>query len=339
MKRKQLIPGALLAFSVLALPGCKWFSGCSNKQECSEKAGCLGDQASGEVLLSIEGSPALTVKDIDTFIDQIAGADEQVKSMLQNPEYKERIFQDKKRAIVLGKWAKDAGVREKKEYKDKEKNVLEAVRTQLDAEEFVKHHSIDVSDSDAKKYYDESKNQDPRILISPAGVKSAAVVFDSQSAANDFAKKLKDSKAKDIEKMAKEQKLTVLPLGVVNEEAFFVDAKVKEKIMATRQTPEVIVVKGDDNKYWVVVAQKKETAQYRPFDKIKDTIKQALKAKKTEEVFENELKKIEQKLNIVENKQYFQDLKQTKAPMMQNPMLAEEPSADKELAGSKVDAA
>jgi len=334
MKKTHLTSGAMLAFSILVLPGCKWFNGCSNKQECSEQTGCTGSQ-SQEVLLSIEGSPALTVKDIDSFIDQIAGADEQVKAMLQNPEYKERIYQDKKRSIILGKWAKDAGVREKKEYRDKEKNVLEAVRTQLDAEEFVKHHTIDVTDTDAKKYYDESKNQDPRILISPEGIKAAAVVFDTESAANDFAKNLKDSK-KDIEKLAKDKKLTVLPLGIVNNEAFFIDAKVKDKIMSAKHMPDVIVVKGDDNKYWVAMAQKKETAQYRPFDKVKDTIKQVLKSKKTEEVFETELKKIEQKLNIVENKQYFQDLKQPKNMMPgTNPMLPEEPSNDKELAGAK----
>lgn len=317
MINKKFLSVSLLMLSLLALSACKWFSSIKEGYDCSACASCPTSSAKDttDVLITINGKSALTAKEFEEFLSQASEGNDQFKLMLQlMPDFKEQLFNMKKRGLIFSEWAKKEGVRNSEEYRKKEKSIINSIRESLDAEEFIKRHKVDVTDADAQKFYDENKTQDPRILISAEGINASGVSFANQKDANDFAEKLKANK--NIEQLAKDKKLKVEKFGNVTEEAN-VDAKVKEKVLAINSFPSVIVVKGENGKHWVVIAKGKEQAQFRPFEQVKETIKRLIAPKKLEEMIELEMPKYERDFKVVENKKYFEDAKKQLEQNMQ----------------------
>lgn len=308
MTKKKFLSVLLLAFSVLAIPGCKWFNQAKEKVHCAtcpleEKASHHNDGS--PVLINVNGKPALTAKEFEDFINKAVEGNEQVKLWMQFvPDFKEQVFKSKLRSVTINEWAKKEGIRNTKEYRDKEKVMMDSIRDSLDLEEFVKRHDVEINDDEAKKYYEENKKQDPRIMISAEGVKASGVSLKNQTETNEFAEAVKKNNG-SLDKLAKEKKLTVTPFGIVNDESV-IDAKIKEKVNATKTFPNVIVVKDEKGKFWVVVAQSKEKAQFRPFDQVKDLVKKLLKPKKLEEILEKEATKLEKEYNITHDNSYFE---------------------------------
>ena len=306
MVKVKLLSSALLAFALISLPACKWFKSSDDSKcaSCPASAGEVSNDSSS-VLLSINGKSALTAKEFEDFINKASEGNEQIKLMLQFvPDFKEQLFTMKKRAVIISEWAKKKGIRDSKDYKDKEKAIMESVREGLDSEEFLKSYPAEISDTDLKKYYEENKEKDPRIMQSAAGVKAVSVAFNNINAANEFADAVNKA-GKDIEKLAKAKKLTLNQLGLVNEESA-IDSKIKEKVLSATTFPSIVVVKDAKGKYFVVAVKAKEKAQYRPFEQVKEMLSRLLKPRKIEEMLDLELPKLEKEFSIVENRQYFE---------------------------------
>ena len=321
MINKRFFSLSFLILSLLALSACKWFSSENTGNGCSSCSSCSSDikKDSSEVLITINNKPALTVQEFEEFLAQAAEGNDQFKLMLQiMPDFKEQLFNMKKRGLIFSEWAKKEGVRNSQEYRKKEKAIMNSVRESLDAEEFIKHHKVEVSDTDAQKYYDENKNQDPRILISAEGIKASGISFANQKEANEFLEKLKVNK--NIDELAKPKKLKIEKFGNVNEESN-IDSKLKEKILATKTFPTDLVVKGENGKFWVIAISGKDQGQYRPFEQVKETIKRLVAPKKLEEMIEIELPKYEASFKVVENKKYFEDAKKQLDQAMQDDQL------------------
>lgn len=289
-------------------------SGCWKGSDKVEEVSVVASDDDSTVLLSIGGSPKITVNSLDADLNEIAEMDQQAKMMLMfDPEgTKERMFKEQKRMAVVEEWAVRNGVREDAEYKKKQSRIISHVQKQLDFEQFLKEHEVDVTDADVRKYYEDNKDQDYRIVISQAGVKTQAVEFDTKDAADKFAEELKKAGAKDIEKLAKGKKLFARSFGNVNDSSY-ADKEIKEAVLKLNKFPTVSVVEsGDKKKYWVVAALVKEKAKYQDFDKIKDSLKQAIKPKKIGEMLEVKLPEYSAEFKVVENEGYFKDLKAAK---------------------------
>jgi len=324
------------AFSLLLL--CSVLPGCFNKEEKKvDQAGVAVVRDGDRVLIEVAGDAALTEKEFEDLLAQ-AAEDPQIKFMLEfMPEVtREQLFKAKERAVVISAWAKAEGVRESEEYKKKLDTIIKSLHEALDNENFLLKHKVEVSDSEAKRFYEEQKGKDPRLTISPAGVKAVGVVFDTKDAAQKFKNDV-GAKARDLEKIAQTQKLQVRDFGVVNQDTMNVDAAVKGAILDVKSVPSVNVV-NDGKKFWVIASLAKEQAAYHPFDDVKEGIKRLLMPKKMEEMYEAELPKHKQRLKVVENKDYLKELEQRRTQReqeMQQKQQEAQAAEGKELSTAK----
>jgi cytidylate kinase len=195
--------------------------------------------------------------------------------------------------------------------------------------EYPKKASVDVTDSEAKKIYDERKEQTPELIVSRGGVSAQGIMFDSQDAAKAFLEKAQAAGA-NFDSLAKEENLTIKPLQQVSAQSFDIDTPIREKLLAITNFPTVDMVVVKD-KAWVVKANSKEDAQYVPFEQVKDPIKQQLKMQK---LFTDELEKIKKTMDIVEHKQYFDKKKKDAEGQMEK--ARQEQTKTKEAAPLKV---
>ncbi len=332
MLKNKFISTGLLSIALLGLPACSWLSKIKDGEGCSECTSCSAttDTKANQVLISIDGRPALIAKEFEDYLEQVAEENEQFKLMLQfMPDFKEQLFDMKKRSIIFSEWAKKNGVRNSKDYKDKERKYLDAIRESLDAREFIKQHNIEVNDADIQKYYEENKNKDPHIMIAGEGIKSLGISFSKQAAAEEFAKKVN---AGNFEKLAKSKNLNVEDLGNVNKDSM-TDERIREKIFNAKTYPTVLTVKDKNGKYWIILAKGKEAAQFRPLEQVKEVIKRSLSPKKMQEMLDLEVPKYEKEYKVTEDKKYFQDAKkELENKMMQvNPTAASNQSAQPEI--------
>ncbi len=290
------------AFSLLLL-----LSGCACLKKDGESTSPIGASATEEVLVSMNGKPVLTLKEFQQFINDAISADQQMQMMAQfMPDFEEQVFDRAKvRELVINEWAKRTNAAAKEEYRKQREQAEKALTMMLNQQAFLRDHAVQVSDSEAQKYYDENKDKDQSLLQSPEGIAAKGLSFSSLQDAQSFLSKVQELN-NDIEKAAKEVKKDVEDLGVVNKNSF-VEKSVKAKILEAKKFPAVLpVIKANDKEFWIVKVQSRETAKYRPFEQAKEGIKETLKARKTEETVEKQLAQYQKDYNIVVNKTYFE---------------------------------
>lgn len=298
--------------SLVVLAGC-W----AKKKETESAAGIDTDDLS-EVLLQINDVPKVTVNSLEKDINELVELDQQLKLMMMfNPEEtRERVFQEKKRMAIIEEWALNHNVRNDPQYQQKRAKIMQHVDMQLDFEQFLNQHKVEVNDADVLAYYEQNKTQDPRILITPAGIKSQAVEFSARNTAEQFYHELKKAGPSALEKLAEEQKYFVRNLGNVNETSY-ADPAIKAAVNKIDCFPAVLLVENQDQtKFWVVVAQSVETAKYQEFEKVKESIKQLLASKAMGEMLEAKIPEYGKQFAIYENEQYFNDLRNKKQDSM-----------------------
>lgn len=290
------------AFSLLLL-----LSGCS----CMKK----GDQATtgaaneqDEVLVSISGKPALTLKEFKAFVNEAISADPQMQMMAQlMPDFEEQVFDRAKvRELVISEWAKRTNAAAKEEYKKQREQAEKALAMMLNQQAFLRDHVTQVSDADAQKYYDENKDKDQSLMQSPEGISAKGKSFKTLADAQAFLTKV-ETMAGDIAKAGAED------LGVVHKNSFL-DKTVKAKVLQAQKFPAILpIIKAGDKEFWVVKVFGRETAKYRPFDQAKEGIKELLKNRQTEQTVEKKLAEYQKEYNIVVNKGYFERKKKEAA--------------------------
>lgn len=289
-----------------------------NSDHASSPAGTNNSVSSGDdtVLLSMAGKPVLTVKEFDEFLAEVASNDPQIGFVLQyDPiRVKEGLFENKVQLMIMGEWAKTSGIRNTEKYQAEEQKKLEQIRLMLDVQTFIQDHKVEVTEADLKEYYEKNKNTDRRLLLSPAGIEAKAVRFEKeqQTKANEFAHKLKTNSKETLENLAKASDLDVSNLGIINDDSTNVMPEIKSAILAVQKFPHVAVVKCEDD-YWVINVTGKAAAKYRPLEQVQDGLRELLLPEKTKQMIDIELPKLAQKFKIVENKQYFEELKKQQA--------------------------
>lgn len=308
----------VLLTSIIFLPSC------FNKND----SGSSSYNDGSRVLISVGGKPALTEKELEGFIDQMVESNPQAKMMYQiMPEgIKDQAFDAKKHCVVLGEWAKNEGIRDSKEYKEKLAQIMDQVYCSLDQEEFVKLNKEEVSDFDVEKYYNEHKHEQ-HFIKEQGGVKTEAVRFNSKEDADSFAKEI-IGKTKNLEKIAKEKQLHFKDYGSVNSDAF-APKFIKDAVEKVNKFPLVKTVKGDKGKFWVVVALEKTNTEHYSLDEVKPQLKQMLDQEKSQSAMAKLDEKIKS-LNIKIDESYKKDLQeasQRKQEEMQKQMMgAQQPS-------------
>ena len=312
LHRTKMLGMALI--SILSLPGC--MSSSKNQevvQSESEDQVVVGNDEN--VLLSIDGKPVLTIDEYESQLQEAAAASPQLEMMLQmspNVEY-DFIFNQLKMAKLMNHWAHATGVTQTEEFKKDRARIQEMLDTQLCVQYYDKAHPIIVTDADIKSFYEKEKDTLPGLLVAPGGVKTEAVKFDTQDAAQVFYDAVKNIQG-DLDAAAKNQQLSVSNF-VINETTFH-GKPLKDFVLQSTSFPALNMIKSDDA-YWVVKAVEKIVPKYQDFEKVKEGLRNYVQQQRKDETMKAAAAKFEADYKTVENKEYFENKMRARQNAMQ----------------------
>jgi len=298
-------------FSVVMLSGCLSWPWKKSVQTASEQGTNIANE---EVLLSIDGKPVLTVEDYENQLKEAAASSPQLEMMLQmtpDAEY-EFIFNNLKMTKLISHWAHATGITESAEFKKDRAHLQELLDTQLCVQYYDQAHPIDVSDADIKAFYDAEKDKLPGLLLAPGGVKTEAVKFESQAAAQTFLDVVK-AQGNNLDKIAKDQKLSVNNF-VINESTFH-SKPLKDFALQASSYPVLGLVKADDA-YWVAKVVEKTAAKYQDFEKVKEGLRNFVRQQRKDENMRKAAEQFEKEYQTIENKAYFDNKVQARKTAM-----------------------
>lgn len=283
---------ALLLAPVVLLSGCGWFG--------SKKA-VVADQAGGTSVVSFDGKSVITLETLEKDFEMLLDENPQLRQILvMMPDAKMNFLRGMTSQAVVDEYIERKGVSDTAEYKKKMDDKMRNVKRMLNIEYFGKDFPAQVSDADAKKFYEDNKDKMPDLMISRGGVKAAGVSFSSEAKAKEFLKKVEPKNA-DLSKMAQAENFEVRDFKVVNAQSVGIPAQVRDAIVDMK-VPSAMVVKAD-NHFWVVKATAKEDAQYHPYENVKEGIKQYLEKDAQMKRFEQEIERLKKEYNVVINEE------------------------------------
>lgn len=338
MKKTYSVNGpiaGLCVLSLLVLPGCSTLEFIKSKMNASSASKTESPVASKKVdddstvLLSINGKPVMTEKSFDKRYQQFLSTNPQMQQMIQfMPNAKKEIFSGMANEQILIEWGEQNHIHKSNSYQQELEQAVRLVKTNLAAKQFEKDviGTITVTDTEIKDYYDAHKN--PELIVSPGGIKVEGKSFDSKEKAQDFFNKIKDEPKKFKAEAGKDIK----EFAPVNKMSFDIEAPLKDKVLALTDFPKALMVEAD-KKYWVVVALKKEEAQYRSLGEVKEAIEGMIKREKTMKIYTEKLAQLKKEYNVVENLAPLEQAAPAGMPMM--PQHEEPEAAQKKIGGPK----
>ena len=303
----------LLVSGVLFVPGCF---------KKSDKTAIVGDATanSSDVLLSIDGKPALTVSEYEEQLAMARKANPQIDQFLEmmpNAE-KEFIFQGMTTGRLVKAWCQKHGIDKTEEFQRELRVAREAIELNLYLQHFEKANPITVSDSELQKFYDEKKNVIPGLVQAQGGTEISYVRLENKAAAQAFMDKVKGIKKADtFAKVAEENKQQVVK-STVNEKSPMAPA-VKSAVLDITKFPSVDMVKVSDDVYWVFIATNKTETKYRDLND--PQVEQGLRKMASDERRQSQLTDmmdgLKKELNVVENTSYIDKKAQTRASALE----------------------
>ncbi len=326
---KQMLAACVVSALVL-LPSCAVLDYFKGKQSDEGAASSVEVQEMvavlpGEVVVTMNGNPAITSGTLEAEKENIFKSNPQVKAALafMNPKDLDRNLTDGLVSqMVVDEEVRARGLDQSSEYKSELADAYKAIKRMLNAKYFGQTFKVAVSDAEALKFYEANKDTIPGLLISQGGVVASGIQFEDEDAAKDFASRVKAA-GNDFRKVAQQEGIenTITDFRMVNSQSVGIDPALRDKITAIKTVPSVdVIVAG--GAVWVINATAKETAKHRPFEQIKEGIKQELEKNKRGELFEVEIKKLKDKYNVVIDEDYF------KSPAMPGEMEQQEANAE-----------
>lgn len=309
----------IMISSLVLLPGCGLLDWLKEKLGSKPGMGQQGEQ-SGEVLVTIDGKPLITKGMLEFEKKRLLEANPQLQAMIALMDEKQldrNLMEGLISREVIRKYVKDNHVEESEKYKNEFDMVLGQVKDALNTRYFMESLEVNVDDAEIQAFYDQNKAMMPNLMVSQGGINAAAVAFNDAQSAKDFLGKVKAGK-NNIFKVAQESGLSskVKDFKLVNDQTVGVDGELKSKILAISTFPKAETFKVG-KEHWVVVASKKEDAQYRPLDQVKAEIEQSLKKDKTMKRFEEEVARCKGEFKIQVNEDYFSARQEDNAASVQ----------------------
>ncbi|MBI2352875.1 peptidyl-prolyl cis-trans isomerase [Candidatus Dependentiae bacterium] len=323
-KQKRVLAFTLVLANIVGLglmSGCKWWPFADkSKEETAVTGSSSSVMNSDDVLLSLDGKPALTVADYEEQLDMARKMNPQIDMFLQMiPNAEKEFF----KGIVVGKllkaWAEKEGVNNTADFQKQKKAAHESIDLQLYLKALEDAYPIHVTDSELKKYYEEKKDVIPGLMLSQAGVSVSYIRFDSKDKADKFLTKVKEAKSlKKFKTDAEAEKLSVAE-AVINEKSSFSDT-LKTAVLGVKIYPHVLVVKVGDNAYWVLFVSGKSEVKYRDFSspEVEQGLRKMLEDERKAKQLEELLEKWKKEFNVQENQEFFNKKEEQKRTAMES---------------------
>lgn len=319
---KKLLSLPIAISSLLFLANCDMFKSNDKKPEgattpqTAAKASETAKTGVGEILLYIGDKAAVTANEFEEYMESVMEAQPQFKQLMAfMPDAEYELFNQMKGELAIQSWVESNKIDQRADYKKEREGALKLLDRQLAQKYFQQEYPVKVTESDARKFYDENKDKYRELMVSPGGVNAEAVFFEKEDLANAFATKVKEAGV-DFAKTAKDQSLKLKEFKQVTSESFDVEAPVRDKIIAMKKFPSIDTIKVKTG-VWVVKAKNKDERKYVPFDQVKEGLMNHLK---TQRIFTDELDKLKEKFNFKENKDYFDRKKAAREQEMKKMM-------------------
>jgi len=306
IKNKNLFI-ALVVASMAVLPGCDWLK----KRGCCGGAGNDELVQQGEMLASLDGKTIISDKSLERDFEQLLEENPQLRQVLPlMPDAKTNFLQGMVSQAVVDQYVVDNKINQQEDYQAELSRMTRSVERMLNTKYFSLAHPINVSDEDAKKYYEDNKATMPDLMISRGGVKAEGVAFTKEADAKAFAAKTQGKCC--FQKMAREDGLKLQDFKVVNAESAGVNPALRQAISSVTTVPSVQVVKAD-GKVWVVNSYEKIDPQYRPFEQVANGIKQFVEKEQRMAMFDKEITQLKEQYHVVVNEEPLKAKKETDA--------------------------
>jgi len=314
-----MVSGAVI--TLMLLPGCAIFDSFKKKPQEAPTSVIEEKEVSttvlpGEVIVTMDGKPAISSGTLEVEKENIFKSNPQVKAALafMDPKVLDRNLTDGLVSqMVVDRAVAEQGLDQSAEYKAELADAYKAIKRMLNAKYFGQMFKVSVSDDEARKFYEANKDTMPGLLLSQGGVVAAGIQFDSEDAARDFINRVK-AQNNDFKKVAQQEGIadSIVDFKMVNNQSIGLDTQLRDKIVAIKTVPttDLIVVNGA---VWAIYASAKEIAKYRPFEQVREAIKQELEKNKRAELFEVEINKLKDKYNVVIDEGYFKSAEQAEA--------------------------
>ena len=265
----------------------------------------------GDWIVKVDGEAVVYGDAFEKEFSTLLEEKPQLKAMLPlMPDLKKNFASGLGNQEAIALFVHKRGLDETAEYAEKKERVDRAVMQMLNVELFTKaFETASLSEEDLKKFYEENKDVMQGILISRGGVETVGVSFDKKTDAESFYTQAKEAgKNLDLQKLAKKVGVSdkVRDFKVVNGQSFSIDPVLRTKIMGLKKFPTVELLAGENNSFWVINARSKEESQYRPFDQVREGVKNVAEQTQKAKELQLELDKLVQTYNIEINEQYFQ---------------------------------
>lgn len=305
----------------------------NNKEEVKEI-----EAKDSEVLATMNGKPIITKAMFEAEFDKLLEKNPQVKALLSlMPDLEEKFVENMVNQKITDYYITDHKIDQSAAYQETLDGMVKELKQALNAEFFARQFTVNVSDAEVLKYYEENKTEIPELIVSYGGTNAMGVSFDNQADAQAFFEKVKNA-SQQFERIAKESGLNekFRDFKLVNAHSVGLDPAIRAKVITIKTFPTIEIVQGNDKKYWVVNAMAQEEAKYQPFDKVKDLIKPVVEREKQLYRLQDEYKKLMQEYNIKINKEYFEKKQgeQKKSDIMEQ-FMQQSPEAQESVEGKK----
>jgi hypothetical protein len=317
----------LVIISLLSLPGCKLFEsfmGTSEERARAQKVATEEkgmemmttgisvlpeEELTGEALITMDGTPIVTVNSLKSEKEKLLDANPQLKQMLDymDPAQLDRnLAEGLMNQVIVDRYIAEQGINKMPDYKKELRDGIKAVERMVNTKFFTQSFEVTISDADVRAFYDKNKDAMPHLIVSRGGVKAMGLSFDTEAAAKAFADTVR-AQGNDLQKAAAAQGKgdQVRDFMTVNQQSFGVEPELKNKILGVTSFPSVQVFTLADGAAWVVVAQSKEATQYRPFEEVKADLKDYLEKEERAKRFDDEMSKLKKRYNVVMKEEFF----------------------------------
>ncbi len=321
--KKILVSGVIATLSFL--PGCTdtFKGGSTSTQTTVENKGAETVPMTGEVLMSINGVPAITTDSLAKQKENLLRANPGMKQAIAelDPLVIDRtIFEGLFLDRIIDEYLTSRNITTSSEYQADLEAVCDAQRKALNVQYFSKQIPVTVSESEIRDFYE--TNKDTMLKISQGGVAASGIEFADGAAARAFVAQVKASPG-GFKKVAQDDGLNakIKDFKLVNNQSVGIDGQLRDKIAAIKTVPSVEMFEVN-GMFWVINATEKEEPKYVPYEQIKDGIKEQLEKQKRGEAGMKEIENLKKQYNVEINEQYFMPAQQevpASAQAMANP--------------------
>jgi hypothetical protein len=294
----------LLVSAIVLLPSCTqldWLKeklGLNKSNATESQAATMG----GTPLATADGKTYMSSEEFEKKYNNFIQNHPLGAMIAQMKGIKRKIFEGLLAQKLISDYVVEQGLDKSKEYEDQ----LEQMKQMLNVRVFENQNPVKTSESELRKFYEDNKDKMPEAMVSAGGVKATGVSFAKEADAKAFMEKAK-GKGAELEKVAKDAGLSdkFTDFKLVNKFGIGIDAGLKDKILALKKVPTLEVIKGGDNKYYVIYAASKEEVKIRPFEELKPMIEQKLRGSKQEESNAKALEELKAAKKVKIDESYF----------------------------------